>query len=38
VKLRDVDDARAELVRVAKDLAADGKIEVKQTSEEEVVY
>lgn len=38
VKLRDVDEARAELVRVAKDLAAEGKIEVKQASEDEVVY
>ena len=38
VKLRDVDDSRAELVRVAKDLASDGKIEIKQAKEEEVVY
>ena len=38
VKLRDVDEARGELVRVAKDLAAEGKIEVKQASEDEVVY
>jgi flagellar motor switch protein FliG len=38
VKVRDVDDARAELVRVAKDLAAEGRIEIKQGKEEEVVY
>lgn len=38
VKVRDIDDARADLVRAAKDLAAQGKIEVKQTSEDEVVY
>jgi flagellar motor switch protein FliG len=38
VKLRDVDDARAELVRVAKDLAAEGRIEIKSASEEEVVF
>jgi len=37
VKLRDVDEARAELVRVAKDLAALGRIEIKQPSEEEIV-
>jgi flagellar motor switch protein FliG len=38
VKLRDVDEARAELVRVAKDLAAQGRIEIKSANEEEVVY
>jgi flagellar motor switch protein FliG len=38
VRLRDVDEARAELVRVAKDLAAKGRIEIKQASDEEVVY
>lgn len=38
VKMRDVDEARAELVRVAKDLASQGRIEIKQGSEEEVVY
>jgi flagellar motor switch protein FliG len=37
VKLRAVDDARAELVRVAKDLAAQGRIEIKLAIEEEVV-
>jgi flagellar motor switch protein FliG len=37
VKLRTVDDARAELVRVAKDLAAQGRIEIKAASDEEVV-
>lgn len=38
VKVRDVDDARAELVTAAKDLASQGRIEIKQASEEEVVY
>ena len=38
VKVREVDESRAELVRVAKDLAAQGRIEIKQASEEEVVY
>jgi flagellar motor switch protein FliG len=38
VKLREVDEARAELVRVAKELAAEGRIEIKQASEEEVVF
>lgn len=38
VKLKSVDECRAELVRVAKDLASDGRIEIKQASEEEVVY
>lgn len=38
VKVRDVDEARAELVRTAKELGAQGKIEIKQGNEEEVVY
>ena len=38
VKLREVDEARAELVRVAKDLAAEGRIEIKTASDEEVVF
>ena len=38
VKVRDVDDARAELVAAAKDLASQGRIEIKQASEEEVIY
>ena len=38
VRLLDVDDARAELVRIAKDLSAQGKIEIKQSGDEEVVY
>ena len=38
VKVREVDESRAELVQVAKDLAAQGKIEIKQMSDEEVVY
>ena len=38
VKVREVDESRAELVQVAKDLAAQGKIEIKQSTDEEVVY
>ena len=38
VKLREVDDCRAEIVRVAKDLASKGRIEISQGKEEEVVY
>jgi flagellar motor switch protein FliG len=38
VKMRDVDDCRAELVQAAKDLAAQGRIEIKQASDEEVVF
>ena len=38
VKVSAVDESRAELVRAAKELAAQGKIEVKQASEDEVVY
>jgi flagellar motor switch protein FliG len=38
VKLKDVDEARAEIVRAAKDLAAQGRIEISQGKEEEVVY
>ena len=37
VKVRDVDESRAELVNAAKDLAAQGRIEIKQASEEEVI-
>jgi flagellar motor switch protein FliG len=38
VKMRDVDDCRTELVQAAKELAAQGRIEIKPVSEEEVVY
>lgn len=38
VRLLDVEDARAELVRIAKELSVQGKIEIKQSGEEEVVY
>ena len=37
VKVRDVDESRTELVNSAKDLAAQGRIEIKQASEEEVI-
>jgi flagellar motor switch protein FliG len=37
VRLLDVEDARTELVRIAKDLNAQGKIEIKQSGDEEVV-
>jgi flagellar motor switch protein FliG len=38
VKLREIDDSRAEIVRVAKDLAGQGRIEISQGKDEEVVY
>ena len=37
VKLRDVDDAQAKMVAVAKQLAASGEIEIAQTGAEEMV-
>ncbi len=38
VKLRDVDDAQASVVSVAKDLAAQGQIEISEGREDEMVY
>jgi flagellar motor switch protein FliG len=38
VRIRDVDDCRSELVQAAKDLASQGRIEIKQVGEEEVVF
>jgi flagellar motor switch protein FliG len=38
VKMKEVDEARADIVRVAKELAAAGKIEIKASKDEEVVY
>ena len=38
VKMRDVDESRADMVRMAKELASQGRIEIKSGSEEEVVY
>ena len=38
VKLRDVDDAQASIVAVAKDLAAQGTIEIGEGKDEELVY
>ena len=38
VKVREVDEAPAELVTAAKDLASQGRIEIKQATEEEVIY
>lgn len=37
VKLRDVDDAQAAVVAAAKDLAAQGEIEIQQSADEEMV-
>jgi flagellar motor switch protein FliG len=37
VKLRDVDEAQATIVAVAKDLAAQGQIEISENKEEEVI-
>ena len=38
VKLRDVDDAQASIVALAKDLAAQGTIEIGEGKDEELVY
>ena len=38
VKLRDVDDAQASIVILAKDLAAQGTIEIGESKDEELVY
>lgn len=38
VKLRDVDDAQAAIVLMAKDLAAQGQIQMQDSREEEMVY
>jgi flagellar motor switch protein FliG len=38
VKLRDVDDAQAAIVILAKDLAAQGTIEIGEGKDEELVY
>ena len=38
VKLRDVDEAQAAIVLLAKDLAAQGQIEIGESNDEELVY
>ena len=38
IKLRDVDDAQSNIVAVAKDLAAQGQIEIGESKDEELVY
>jgi flagellar motor switch protein FliG len=38
VKLRDVDDAQASIVTMAKELAAQGQIEISEGKDEEMVY
>jgi len=38
VRLRDVDEAQATIVTVAKELAAQGEIEIGEGKEEELVY
>ncbi|KAA5612499.1 flagellar motor switch protein FliG [Rhodovastum atsumiense] len=38
VKLRDVDEAQAAIVALAKDLAAEGQIEISDSKDEEMVY
>ena len=38
VKLRDVDEAQASIVLLAKDLAAQGQIEIGESKDEELVY
>ena len=38
VKLRDVDEAQASIVVLAKDLAAQGQIEIGEGKDEEMLY
>ena len=38
VKLRDVDDAQASIVAMAKELAAQGQIEISESKDEQLVY
>jgi flagellar motor switch protein FliG len=38
VKLRDVDDAQSSIIATAKDLAAQGQIEISEGAKEEMVY
>ena len=38
IKLRDVDDAQSSIVAAAKDLAAQGQIEIGESKDEELVY
>ena len=38
VKLREVDDAQSGIVAVAKELAAQGQIEIAESKDEELVY
>jgi flagellar motor switch protein FliG len=38
VKLRDVDEAQASVVVMAKELAAQGQIEIGEANDEELVY
>jgi flagellar motor switch protein FliG len=38
VRLRDVDDAQATIVGLAKEMAAQGQIEIRETKDEELVY
>jgi flagellar motor switch protein FliG len=38
VRLRDVDEAQAAIVALAKEMAAQGQIEIRETKDEELVY
>jgi flagellar motor switch protein FliG len=38
IKLREVDEAQASIVLVAKELASSGQIEINQTSDDDMVY
>jgi flagellar motor switch protein FliG len=38
VRLRDVDEAQAAIVALAKEMAAQGEIEIRETKDEELVY
>ena len=38
MRLRDVDEAQAGIVAMAKELAASGEIEIAESKDEEIVY
>jgi flagellar motor switch protein FliG len=38
VRLRDVDESQATIVALAKEMAAQGQIEIRETKDEELVY
>ncbi len=38
VRVRDVDEAQAEIVQLAKELAAQGQIDISASKDEELIY